>query len=129
MLLLNFAHHLTEEHKRQLEEIVHEPIRVRDLQVHFDLTARKIMPQVVALVDSVALSADEWQTEVLLVNPPALNIIAAAVLAELHGRMGYFPALVRLRRVENSLPPRFEVAEILNLQDVREKARARRYPA
>jgi len=48
------------------------------------------------------------------------------LLAELHGRMGYFPPIVRLRPVPNALPPRFEVAEIINLQAVREAARTRR---
>ena len=33
------------------------------------------------------------------VVPPALNFITAVLLAELHGRMGYFPAIVRLRPV------------------------------
>ena len=48
------------------------------------------------------------------------------MLAELHGRLGYFPPVLRLRPVEGALPPRFEVAEILNLQDVRDAARAKR---
>ena len=47
-------------------------------------------------------------------------------LAELHGRMGYFPASGRRRPLAGSLPPRFEVAEIINLQAVRDQARLRR---
>ena len=47
-------------------------------------------------------------------------------LAELHGRMGYYPPVVRLRPVPDSLPPRYEVAEILNLQAVRDDARRKR---
>ncbi|MGH2522324.1 MAG: CRISPR-associated protein Csx15, partial [Anaerolineales bacterium] len=45
---------------------------------------------------------------------------------ELHGRMGYFPPLIRLRPVQEALPPRYEVAEILNLQAVRDGARLKR---
>jgi hypothetical protein len=41
--------------------------------------------------------------------------------------MGYFPPVVRLRPVAGSLPPRYEVAEILNLQAIRDEARKRRY--
>jgi len=48
------------------------------------------------------------------------------VLAEIHGRCGYFPPIVRLRPIKDSLPPRFEVAEILNLNAVRETARTKR---
>jgi hypothetical protein len=61
-----------------------------------------------------------------LVNLPALAPAAAALLAELHGRMGYFPAIVRIRPVAGSTPPAYEVAEIINLQAVRDAARERR---
>ena len=47
-------------------------------------------------------------------------------LAEGHSRIGYFPAIVRLRPLAGSLPPHFEVAEIINLQAVRDQARLRR---
>jgi hypothetical protein len=77
-------------------------------------------------VDSVGLSPEAWQTERLLINPPSHNLIAVTLLAELHGRMGYFPACLRLRPIEGSVPPRYEVAEVLNLQDVRNAARGRR---
>jgi hypothetical protein len=41
--------------------------------------------------------------------------------------MGYFPPVLRLRPVAGSVPPQFEVAEILNLQAVRDRARGSRY--
>jgi len=75
---------------------------------------------------SVPLTAEQWQTEPILVNLPSLNFIAALLLAELHGRMGYFPAIIRLRSVEGSTPTRYEVAEILNLETVRGAARKKR---
>jgi len=40
--------------------------------------------------------------------------------------MGYFPPVLRLKPVAGALPPRFKVAEILNLQAIRQDARARR---
>ena len=58
--------------------------------------------------------------------PPALNFAAVTLIAHLHGRMGYFPPIVRTRPVPDALPPRFEVAEIINLQDVRQRARRKR---
>ena len=84
------------------------------------------IPQVEALVEACHLAPQEWQTQVILVNPPSLNVIAAVLLAELHGRMGYFPPVVRLRPVAGSTPTRYEVAEVINLQEVRDKARERR---
>ena len=89
-------------------------------------TEQPFVPQVEAMLASVPLTAEEWQTAPLLVVPPALNFITAVLLAELHGRMGYFPAIVRLRPVEESVPLRFEVAEVINLQAVREAARRHR---
>jgi len=61
-------------------------------------------------------------------NLPSLNFIAALLLAELHGRMGYFPPILRLRPAEGSVPPRYAVAEILNLQALRDAARLKREP-
>ena len=95
-----------------------------DVPVQFDVVA-SFVTQVVRLVDGIGLSPIEWQATPILVNPPALNVIAVTLLAELHGRMGYFPPVVRLRAVAGSLPPRFEVAEIINLQAVRDHARGR----
>ena len=82
--------------------------------------------QVRALADGVGLTSADWQTRRLLVNPPTLHVIAATLLAELHGRMGYFPPVLRLRPIPAALPPEFEVAEIINLQAVRDSAREQR---
>ncbi len=105
MILLNFAHPLT------AEQTGREITRTVLLPVQFD-PEQPSEPQARALMAAIPLSPDELQTEALLVSPPSLNFITALVLAELHGRMGYFPAIVRLRPVEGSLPramrsPRF----------------------
>jgi len=47
-------------------------------------------------------------------------------MAALHGLMGYFPPIVRLKPVPESIPPRFNVAAIMNLQSLREEFRKRR---
>jgi hypothetical protein len=126
MILLNFSHPLTPDHLAQLEALIGQRVaRVTDVPTQFDVS-ESFVTQVVKLVDGIGLSPVEWQTELILVNPPALNVIASTLLAELHGRMGYFPSVVRLRSVAGSLPPRFEVAEVVNLQAVREEARKRR---
>ena len=79
--------------------------------------------QVEELVSSVGLSPQEWQTSPIVIHPPALNFIAVTLLAYLHGLMGYFPAVIRLRPVGGGVSPRYEVAEVINLQEVRDKAR------
>lgn len=130
MLLLNFAHPLTETHLRQLEALLGQPVaRVVDVPAHFD-TARPFVEQTVALVDRAAqlagLTPETWQTAPLLVNPPSLNFITATLLAELHGRAGYFPPILRTRPLPDAVPPRFEVVEVINLNALREAARGRR---
>ncbi len=124
MIVLNFAHPITEEQRTQIEALTGQTIeRVVDIPSQIDVQ-HPLAPQVVAMADAAGLSPAEWQTLPILVNPPSLNFSAAALLAELHGRMGYFPPIVRLRPVQGSVPPRFEVAEIVDLQRIRERARA-----
>ncbi len=129
MILLNFAHPLTDSQKAQIEALTGEAIeQVIAVPVHFDNT-QPFLPQLERLMAQVPLAPEAWQTKPILVNPPSLNFITALLLAELHGRMGYFPPIVRLHPVPDTVPPRYEVAEILNLQAVRETARGRRYGA
>jgi len=129
MILLNFSHPLTPDHLAQIETLGGGKVeRVVEMPAQFD-NGQGFAEQVGVLVDSVGLTVREWQTLPLLVNPPALNLIAVTLLAELHGRMGYFPTVLRLRPVSNTTPPRFEVAELVNLQAVRDAARQRRSDA
>ncbi len=126
MILLNFAHPLTPDHLARIEALSDQAVeRVIEVPSQVD-TQQPLVPQVVALADACGLSPAEWQTLPLLVNPPSLNFIAVTLLAELHGRCGYFPAFLRMRPIPNATPPRFEPAEMVNLQNVREAARQRR---
>ncbi len=126
MLILNYSHPLTEEQQATIETLIKQPIgEVRHIPAQFD-HHQPFAPQIEALIAEANLTPAAWQATLLLVVPPALNFIAVALLAELHGLMGYFPDCVRLRPVEGTRPPRFEVAEILNLQAFREVGREKR---
>lgn len=126
MILLNFSHPLTPAHLTQIEALAGEKIE-RVVEVHSQIDSQApLVPQVIALADQAGLTDVEWQSTPLLVNPPSLNFIAVALLAELHGRCGYFPAVLRMRPIVNSTPPRYEAAEIINLQAVRDEARKKR---
>lgn len=121
--LINFSHPLTADHLEVIARLADGPVeRVVDVVTRFD-PARSFAEQAKETLAATSLTAIEWQTTPLLVNPPSFSPIAALVLAELHGRMGYFPAILRLRSVADTTPPRFEVAEIINLQAVRDRAR------
>ena len=126
MILLNFSHPLTAEQLAQVETLTGQRVaEVRGEMAQFDHES-SFAKQARALLDRLGLSSEEWQTTALLVNPPGYAPATAALLAELHGRMGHFPAVLRLRPVEGSVPTRYEVAEIINLQAVRDAARLRR---
>jgi len=127
MLLVNFSHPLAAAHIGRIRALTGQEIeRVVQARVQFD-HERPFGPQVRDLVDSVGLTPEVWQTARILLNPPSLQVIAVTVVAELHGRMGYFPAILRLKPVRSTVPPEFEVAEIINLQAVRDEARHRRW--
>ena len=126
MILLNFSHPLTAAQAAQIETLTGRgPQQVIEVPVQFD-EALPFAPQVRALVNAVGLDARAWQTTPLLLLLPSLNFIAAALLAELHGRMGYFPPVLRTRPVADSLPRTYEIAEVLDLQALREDARKQR---
>lgn len=126
MILLNFSHPLTPTHLQQVEVLTGQKVE-RVVEVHSQIDPQEsLAPQVRVLADACGLSPEEWQTLPLVINPPSLSFIAVALLAELHGRMGYFPLCIRLRPVANGISSKYEVAEILDLRAVRDEARRRR---
>jgi len=123
--LLNFTRALTLEQSTQVEITLGKRLgQVFNLPIDFDDT-RPYGPQCVAVAERVGLTKHEWETLPIVVNPPGFVPGALALLSELHGRMGYFPAVVRLRPVAGSTLRIYEFAEIINLQALRDAARER----
>lgn len=126
MWVLNFSHPLNDSQKRSIEALAGRDIEsVVEVKCQLD-HGRSSAEQAVEFVERVPLTPDQWQSVPVVICPPTLSAVACLVLAELHGRMGYFPPIVRLRPVAGEIPPKFEVAEIVNLQAIREQARMRR---
>jgi hypothetical protein len=125
MLLLNFTHPITDAQRAHLSDMLGADPEIRPVAVQID-PAQPLAGQITALVDTVGLTTAAWQTTPIIINPPGYAPATAALLAELHGRSGHFPAMLRLRPVVGSTPTVYEVAEIVNLQVVREQARTRR---
>lgn len=125
MLILNFTHPLISEQTAQLEALAGLTIEeVRTIPVQID-QAQSLEPQIRSIVDAVQLTSVEWQTRPLLINPPGYAPASFVLLAELHGRIGHFPSLIRLRPKAGPVPA-YEVAELLNLQAIRETSRTHR---
>jgi len=126
MHILNFAHPLTSYQVDQIALLAGSvPERVQDVRVQFDLE-QAFSQQVVRLLENLGISAQQWQSGGWLIVLPSLNYGAAVLLAELHGRMGHFPAILRLRPVAGALVTEYDVAEIINLEAIRAEARTRR---
>jgi hypothetical protein len=125
MLILNFSHPITPEQRVQIESLADTTISdIRAIPVQID-QAQPLEQQIRSIVDATGLTPEEWQTLPLLINPPGYAPAAFVLLAELHGRIGHFPTLIRLRPKAGPITS-FEVAELLNLQTVRENARKQR---
>lgn len=127
MQIINFAHPFTKEQLAGIEALAN--IRISNvIEVASQIDPHKtIEPQIKSMLDQINLTPQEWQTKPILLNLPSLNFSTAALLAQLHGRIGYFPSILRLRPNIEGTTPRFEAAEILNLQAMRERARVKRY--
>ncbi len=122
MLVLNFTHPLTGEQCAQIEALAQDTIaEVRTIYVQIKHT-EPLGPQITDIINDIGLSCEEWQTQPLLINPPGYAQAAFVLLAEIHGRIGHFPTVVRLRP-KNGPITTYEVVELLNLQSVREAAR------
>jgi hypothetical protein len=125
MLVLNFTHPLTGEDIAAIERLAGTPVdNVYTIPMQVDQN-EPLDAQIVAIVDAVPLSGQEWQTRTLLINPPGYAPAAFVLLAELHGRIGHFPTLIRMCPRPGPVTT-YEVAELLNLQTIREAARKRR---
>jgi len=127
MILVNFSHPISEEQSTKLAELLGRPVdRVVDVASRIELNVEEIAPQVDGMIESAGLSSVEWQTEQIVINPPALAPIAAVTLAKLHGLMGYFPSILRISPRPGVTPPVFDVAEIIDLQVIRQDGRSER---
>lgn len=125
MYILNFSHPLTEQQKSQIQLLANATIEdIKTVHVQID-QAQVLEPQITTILDSIQFTPEEWQMHSFLINPPGYAPAAFVLLAMLHGRIGHFPALIRMRPKHDPITT-FEVAEILNLQNIREQARLKR---
>ena len=129
MILLNYSHPITDEQRQQISHALNadanDELGIVDIPCHLNLD-EPLAPQIVALVDACDFTSADWQGLRLVVNLPALSIVAAMLVAELHGRCGYYPPAVRLKRQSDVLPPVYILAEVIDLDDQRQDARERR---
>lgn len=149
MKILNFSHPLTEQQRTQIAERIGQELYASELSldaIQLTQIAERIgqelslvqsvpvqldveqdfAPQIGELVDGLGIESARWQNEAWLIVLPSLSFAAAVLLTELHARMGHFPTIIRLKPVQQNFTTQYEVAEIINLDYVRQEARKRR---
>ena len=99
---------------------------VIDVQVGTVGEDRKFVGNVVRAIERIDLSPEQWQTASIVAVPAGYSAIWSVLLAEMHGRLGYFPDVVHLRPAPSASSEKFEVAEIMNLREVRHSSRDKR---
>lgn len=126
VIVVNFSHPLTRDQRKQVRLLLSVRIaKVIAVPVQFD-QYRSFQEQAADSVDRAGLTSHQWQARDIVLNLPGFAPAAAAILAEIHGRMGHFATILRLRLVHGEGAPRYELAEEINLQQVRDEARSAR---
>lgn len=126
MRIINFGHPLNGGVLQDLVQVTDAVIgEVKDVKCQVD-NDQPFEDQARGLVDSVGWTSEEWQTRPFMLVPPGLAPLALCVVAEIHGRCGYFPSVVRLKPLKGQVPPQFVFGEIIVLSQVRETSRTRR---
>lgn len=123
MILVNFSHPVTEKQLDQIEEMIGIRPELKTVPVQID-PSLPLKDEIDRIVSSAGLTSEEWQTIPIIVNLPGLSVLSGGIIAELHGRMGHFPDILRLKPTENIQG--YEVAEIVSLQRIRNQARMKR---
>lgn len=125
-LVVNFYHLLKPDQIKDMQRMQQWPsIEVIDARLGTVPEKKNFTRYLLNHIESIDLTAEEWQTACLAVIPAGYAPAWSIILAELHGRLGYFPDIVRFRPSESG-PENYEVAEIVALREIRNKARGKR---
>jgi hypothetical protein len=122
MYLINFSHPLSamalaeiSEHFGDFESVV-VPVNL-DLAESFERQAQEVLLR-------TGFTPDQWATERIIINLPGMSPFAGVLLAQIHALSGHFPEIVRFLQDEDKS---FHLAEPIDLQDVRNRARPSRF--
>lgn len=120
-IIINFSGHpLTDLQREQLEREVYIEELI-EFPVHFD-AYQDMEAQVMKVLEEVGLAVEEWSERNIYLILSGIAPGGAALLAAIHGLRGAFPKVVWVYQ-ESRDPAQYEVAQIINLQALRDNAR------
>lgn len=121
VIVINLSgHSLTDLQRKQLEREVYIE-EVIELPVHFD-AYQDLGTQVAKVLENIGLAVEEWSERNIYLVLPGIAPGAAALLATIHGLRGGFPKVVWIYQKPHDTT-QYEVAQIINLQALRDTAR------
>lgn len=123
VVVLNFSHPITEVQKGEIAGLLGVTpfdVKVREglSKQYRYVTTLNLVEQVRDQVADARLAPSNWQEKLIIVNLPAHSGGAMIALAEMHGRMGYFPTVLRIERAEDG----FHFTEAIDLEQLRLRA-------
>lgn len=118
MIVLNFAHPLNQTQVKQLEDLCLDTVEEIRIPVQLDLE-QPVDNQIQQIVNGIGWSIEQWQKQEYLVIPPSLSTASAVLIADILGRSGALPLIVRSKMVGEGVFSRWEIAEIVSLESVK----------
>ncbi|NTV18270.1 MAG: hypothetical protein HGA83_02445 [Bacteroidales bacterium] len=127
-LILNFSGHpVTPAQQQAIEKQMHwTSSSVVDVRLGNVPEDNNFAAAITKAIDRTELSPEEWQTTPFVAVPAGYPAAWSVILASLHGRLGHFPDVARLRPTPPGASEKYEVAEILNLREHRHASRDKR---
>lgn len=122
MILVNMGHPVNESQLAEVRAHFGEDVKEIPVNSYLDINqpfTNQIIERVSKVVNSLPLD------ERIAIVPPSLSHAAVLVVMEFFGQIGRMPEIVRWKKVSNN-PPRYGLAEVIQLETFRVRARSRR---
>lgn len=126
MILNCSGHPVHSAQKSAIEHLMHwQEAEVLDVPLGNVPEDEHFIPAIEKAIDRLDLTTKEWE-QPMVVIPAGYAPIWSVLQSILHGRLGHFPDVVRLRPCDPLTGQKYEVAEIMPLQQLRHESRGKR---
>jgi hypothetical protein len=115
MLLLNFGSKIGQIEIEQINALSHDKITEWVYLPVDPYNQAPFQQQLSGLYKKAKLTNEDFMKQTLVLNLPASALNAAIILADIHGRTGKFPLVIRLRPAMFGIRVRSDVVDLLDL--------------